>query len=74
MTGLWFTKEEFMAKAQKMYDHEHSSVGQIVGETDDFIGLAATTDNDPEDPLYSDGSMIPKALIIRTEELRSEHD
>ena len=64
--SAWMEKDQLMKEAKKMYDHEHITVGEIVGETDEFIVISATSDNDG---LYNDSSMIMKSVIIRTEKL-----
>jgi len=68
-SSAWFTQEQLLKKGIELYNQEYFSVGEIVVETNEFIILAATTDNDKEEPLYSDLSMIPKAVIIRIEKL-----
>jgi hypothetical protein len=68
-SSAWFTKKQLEKVGQEYYDHEYHSIGEIIVDTKDFIVLAATTDNDEEEPLYSDVSMIPKAIIIRVEDL-----
>jgi len=68
-SSAWFTKKQLLAKGAELYNHEYISIGEIIIDTKDFIVLAATTDNDKEEPLYSDVSMIPKSVIIRKENL-----
>ena len=69
-SSAWLSKKLMDMMGREVYNHEHVSIGEIVVDNKDFIVLAATTDDDTEDPLYSDASMIPKSVIIRTEKLK----
>jgi hypothetical protein len=68
-SSSWFTKKQLLAKGQELFEHEYITIGEIIVDTKDFIVIGATTDNDKEEPLYSDVSMIPKAVVIRQEDL-----
>lgn len=70
----WMNRAQIAEEGQKCYDHEHTSVGEIVVANDDFIILVATSDNDIKETLYSDASMIMKSVIIRIEELVDYQD
>lgn len=64
-SSSWFTKTQILKEAQTLFCQQYTSVGEIVGETKDWVVIAATCDNDKENPLYSDASMIPKSVIIK---------
>ena len=51
--------------AKELFEAEYTTIGEIVEDNKDFIVVAATCDNNEEDPLYSDASMIPKTNIVR---------
>ena len=72
--AAWFTKEQATKESQRLFDCEYISVGEIIAETDNFITIAATTDSDADEPLYSDISMIMRSVIIKVVPLRSVED
>lgn len=67
--GAWMEKAVMLDKATRLYEDEHSTVGYIVDETENFFVVAATTDHDCQ---FADASMIPKAVVCRVEELTVE--
>lgn len=62
-SSAWFTKKQAEKEAQRRYEEKFTTVGEIIIDTIDYIVIAATKDDDPEEPLYSDMSMIPKTVI-----------
>jgi len=68
-SSSWFTKKQAIKEAQKLYDEEFTTIGEIIAETENFVVVAATCDNDLEEAIYSDMSMIPKSVIIRKEKI-----
>lgn len=71
-SNAWLTRDQAVKEAEKLYNHEYETVGEIIAETNDFIVIAATTDNGTLEPLFSDLSMIMKSVIIRMEKLKNE--
>ena len=69
----WANKEKGMEEAEKLWLNEYTTIGELMGETENYVVIAGTSDNCPpaEDTLYSDMSMIPKSVIIRIEKLKS---
>ena len=67
---VWFTRDEALIRSKELYNQEYTTVGEIIADTNDFIVIAGTCDNDKEEPLYSDASMIMKSVIIRMEILK----
>lgn len=73
--GAWFTKDQAVKEAQRLYVLEYESVGSIIHNNGKYIVIAATSDNevDPE-PLYLDISMIPLAVIKKIIPLQEAED
>jgi hypothetical protein len=69
-SGAWLTEEEAAREADKLYNHQYISVGYLVENNPKYIVVAATTDNDKDNPLYSDASMIMKSVVIKIVPLR----
>lgn len=66
----WLTKDELINGAEKLFSTKYTTRGELVYENKDYIIVAASSDNDPENRLYSDASMIPKSVIIKIEKLK----
>lgn len=62
-SNAWMNEKQIAESAENLFKHEYVTVGFIVAETDDWIAIAATHDSGKE-MLWSDASMIMKAVII----------
>lgn len=63
----WLTLDQCKDSAKEKYGELCLSTGEILYETKDYIVIAATSVGER---LYSDGSMIPKALIVKRKSIK----
>lgn len=66
LSDRWMDKEELIEEAQKAFNTECITVGWVIHETDDYLLVSATTDQDGE---YHDASMIMKSVILKIDEI-----
>ena len=60
----WMELADLIKKADKIYNEECVSVGEVIYETTDYIIVSSTFDGDEK---WHDASMIMKSVIIRRE-------
>lgn len=66
LSEKWMDLEELKTEAEKLYNEECVSVGEVIYENENYIILAPTFDGGKN---YHDASMILKSVIVSRETL-----
>lgn len=71
-SSAWLTKAQLSKEAKRLYEQQYVSVGYLVENNSKFIIVAATTDDEKDETLWSDASMIMKDVVIKIVSLKSK--